>query len=75
MFTGQFGKVFVGILSKGAEKVQVAIKTTKKTTQDKDHQAFLKEMTTMSQLMHPNIVRLYGLVENGMCSVVELVHE
>jgi serine/threonine protein kinase len=43
----------------------VAIKTIKKYESKKEKDGFLKEMNIMSKLMHPNIVRLFGLVEQG----------
>ena len=44
----------------------VAVKMTKKTISDYLQQSFMKEMAIMSQMMHPNIVRLYGIVNEGM---------
>ena len=65
---GQFGKVYKGILKQGSESTPVAIKMTKRTISEYHQQAFMKEMSIMSQMMHPNIVRLYGLVtEGGSC--------
>ena len=55
--TGQFGEVYRGVLERGAEAMPVAVKMTKETISE-----FLKEMSIMSQMMHPNIVRLYGIV-------------
>ena len=54
----------------GSELVPVAVKMTKKTISDYLQQSFLKEMSIMSQMMHPNIVRLYGLVNEGVCVCV-----
>lgn len=43
----------------------VAIKTIKRFESDKEKEKFLTEMKMMSNLMHPNIVRLFGLVQQG----------
>eukprot|EP00731_Ephydatia_muelleri_P032043 Em0023g550a len=71
---GQFGEVFRATLHKGTPgEVLVAVKTTKKNSSEKDKADFLKEMTVMSTLLHPNIVRLYGLVnENQESSSIVL---
>ena len=63
--SGQFGKVFKGVLRRGSESMQVAVKMTKKTISEYLQQSFLKEMSIMSEMMHPNIVRMYGLVDEG----------
>ena len=52
-------------MKKGIEDVPVAIKITKNTSSEKDKEAFMWEMNVMSQMMHPNIVRLFGLVQDG----------
>ena len=44
----------------------VAIKTIKEYESEKEKDNFLKEMNIMSKLMHPNIVRLFGLVQQGI---------
>ena len=44
----------------------VAVKTIKQYESEKEKDEFLKEMNVMSKLMHPNIVRLFGLVQQGM---------
>ncbi|CAI8050077.1 Ephrin type-A receptor 8 (Fragment) [Geodia barretti] len=46
----------------------VAVKMTKKTISEYLQQSFMKEMTIMSQMMHPNIVRLYGIVSEDVPS-------
>ena len=45
--------------------MEVAVKTTKAASSEKDKDNFMREMRIMSHMMHPNIVRLYGLVEDG----------
>ena len=61
---GEFGEVFKAILNKGTptERV-VAVKTIKKTM-EADQENFLREMATMSSLIHPNLVRLHGIVKD-----------
>ena len=64
--SGQFGEVFRATLHKGTPgEVLVAVKTTKKNSSEKDKADFLKEMTVMSTLLHPNIIRFYGAVHKG----------
>jgi serine/threonine-protein kinase ULK/ATG1 len=45
--------------------IEVAIKTIKKYDSQKETESFLKEMSVMSTLIHPNVVRFYGLVQKG----------
>jgi len=47
------------------ESILVAVKTTKKTSSEAEKASFMREMTIMSEMMHPNIVRLYGLIQDG----------
>ena len=44
--------------------VNVAIKTIKKYGSKKETRDFMREMTVMSKLMHPNIIRLHGVVKD-----------
>ena len=46
-------------------EVKVAIKTIRRYTSEKETQDFMREMSTMANMMHPNIIRLYGLVSEG----------
>lgn len=63
---GQFGKIFKGVYKRSeGEGLPVAIKTIKKYESEKERKSFQKEMTVMSKLIHPNIVRLFGLVKQG----------
>ena len=63
---GQYGKVFHGYFKRsGGPGNPVAIKTIKRYESEKERDNFLKEMNIMSKLMHPNIVRLFGLVHQG----------
>lgn len=68
-FLGQFGKVFKATLQRGMEPISVAVKTVKKmSASQKEEEEFRREMNVMSQMIHPNIVQLYGLVKDGMAA-------
>ena len=60
---GKFGKVYKGVLK--VSRLPVAIKTIKQYESEKERENFQKEMTVISELIHPNIVRLFGLVQQG----------
>ena len=68
-YIGQYGKVFHGFFKRsagpGGSGTPVAIKTIKQYESEKERDNFLKEMNVMAKLMHPNIVRLFGLVQQG----------
>ena len=64
--SGQFGLVYKALLrTDSGRKVDVAIKTIKKYDSKKETNNFLREMAVMSMLMHPNIIRLHGVVKDG----------
>ena len=46
-------------------EVAVAVKTTKKSLPEAQQVSFMKEMKIMANMMHPNIVKLFGLVTEG----------
>ena len=48
----------------GNESIEVAVKTVIHKT-EKDREDFQREMAIMSKMVHPNIVRLYGLITGG----------
>ncbi len=50
----------------GSEPVSVAVKTAKKSTSAATREEFLREMNIMSQMIHPNIVQLFGVIKDGM---------
>ena len=65
---GQFGKVYKATLMLGS-RVTVAVKTIRRYTSEKERQDFMREMAIMAQMMHPNIIQLYGLVNEGWQSI------
>ena len=58
--------MFKAKLSRGSAGIDVAVKTIKRYESESERTAFLHEQAIMSQLAHPNVVRLYGLVQQGM---------
>lgn len=66
MLLGNFGKIFKGFYNRpGDSRLPVAIKTIKQYESEKEKESFQKEMAVMSKLIHPNIVKLFGLVQQG----------
>ena len=62
---GQYGKVYKGLFKKRSAEIEVAIKTIKICGSDKENENFMKEMSVMSTLLHPNIIRFFGLTRQG----------
>ena len=52
-------------LKRDVKEVKVAIKTIRRYTSEKETQDFIREMNIMADMMHPNIIQLYGLVNEG----------
>ena len=50
-------------MKRGSEPVSVAVKTAKKSASK--HEEFIREMNIMSQMVHPNIVQLFGVIKDG----------
>ena len=64
---GQFGKIYKATLVRGkSEKMTVAVKTIKKYKSEQETSNFLHEMGVMMDLIHPNVVHLYGIVQQGL---------
>ena len=65
---GQFGEVFRAHYCPDGcveESVTVAVKKTKDDCPEKEKESLLQEMAVMSKMVHPNIVKLYGVVTEG----------
>lgn len=62
---GHFGKVHKGHWMVPGGKIQVAIKTLNPESSSDDEVMLLKEAATMGQFIHPNVVKLLGVVTVG----------
>ena len=63
LFTGNFGDVYSAkLLKDNKEKIDIAIKVVKNLNDQRDRDDFEREQSIMSQMKHPNIVELYGIV-------------
>ena len=62
---GQFGTVRKGVWRSKAGPLDVAVKTLKSGSEERDKVKFLQEAAIMAQFKHPNVVSLYGVVSNG----------
>ena len=63
--SGQFGLVNMGEWCQSSEVVNVAVKTLRPQSSDEEKVKFLQEAAIMGQFLHPNVVRLYGVVTVG----------
>ena len=61
--SGQFGKVYSGILKGSNGEVEVAVKTLKEDSSVEDRVKFLQEAAIMGQFKHPNVVEMYALIK------------
>ncbi|XP_031780568.1 tyrosine-protein kinase transmembrane receptor Ror isoform X2 [Nasonia vitripennis] len=73
---GAFGKVYKGELqtgNKADEVIYVAVKTLKENASPKTQSDFKREVDLMTDLRHPNIICLLGVILNGepMCMLFE----
>ena len=67
---GQYGEVYKAEYAKGTRSnLTVAVKAIKKYQSQRAHDDFLREMDSMSQFVHPNIVKLYGIVQQGIVNL------
>ena len=63
---GQFGTVYKGVWQSSLKgKVEVAVKTLKEGSKEKDRVKFLQEAAILGQFKHPNVVEMYGAVRVG----------
>ena len=62
MFSGKFGKVYKAQM----QATTVAVKVTKEYSSEKAMRDFQNEMSIMSEVAHSNIVRLYGIISEGI---------
>ena len=72
--SGQFGKVYKATLVRGGgcDKMTVAVKTIKRYKSEQETSDFLHEMGVMMNLMHPNVVHYYGIVQQGIIAKAKI---
>ena len=64
--SGQFGTVYKGVWQSSSRGgVDVAVKTLKEGSGEKDRVKFLQEAAIMGQFKHPNVLEAYGVVTLG----------
>lgn len=62
--TGHFGEIYYAKLQRDDKTLEVAIKMVKNLEDEKDRSDFEREQIIMSKMAHPNIVPLYGLIQD-----------
>ena len=62
---GQFGTVNKGLWQLSTGTMEVAVKTLKPNILEEDKIKFLQEAAIMGQFLHPNVVKLHGVVTVG----------
>lgn len=69
--TGQFGPVYRAHRATETVRVPVALKPIKSLLlTEADVNNFLKEISVLRCIRHPNVAQVYGLVEKGLCVCV-----
>lgn len=74
---GAFGKVYKGELKMKTGKIFVAVKSLKENASAKTQADFQREIELISELKHPNIICLLGIVvkQEPMCMLFEFMSE
>ncbi|KAJ8950729.1 hypothetical protein NQ318_011220 [Aromia moschata] len=74
---GAFGKVYKGELKMKTGKIFVAVKSLKENASAKTQADFQREIELISELKHPNIICLLGVVmkQEPMCMLFEYMSE
>ncbi|XP_064593775.1 ephrin type-B receptor 4 [Zonotrichia leucophrys gambelii] len=68
---GEFGEVWRGRLSlPGQPEAEVAVKTLKGGAGERQRREFLREAARMAQFLHPNVLRLRGVVSAGSPAMI-----
>ena len=64
--SGQFGSVEKGVwrIENQSVCVHVALKTLNQSSTAEDRTKFLQEAAIMAQFRHPNVILLYGIINN-----------
>ena len=72
--TGEFGGVFYGKLRHPTGKlVDVIVKSFKDNAEEESQRKMFEgEMATLSQIRHPNIVQVYGIIKEGTIALVTM---
>ncbi|KAK5638287.1 hypothetical protein RI129_012582 [Pyrocoelia pectoralis] len=74
---GAFGKVYKGELKTKSGKIIVAVKSLKENASAKTQADFQREIELITELKHPNIICLLGVVvkQEPMCMLFEFMSE
>jgi len=74
--SGQFGEVVCGVWHRrdGTQR-QIAAKTIKGTISESGKSSFIQEMTTMAQLVHPNVLGVLAVTLDPLMLIMERVSE
>ncbi len=62
---GHFSSVHKGVWEVPGGSVEVAVKTLKPKGSEEDKVKFLQEAAIMGQFLHPNVIKLQGVVTIG----------
>lgn len=71
---GLFGGVFIGTWKRAQGQMDVAVKTLKNLNAKTEEKVkFLQEAAIMAQFKHPNVIQLYGIVNDTDCVSYEFI--